>query len=425
MKKHFYFLALMLCALVIVPSCKKEPPLKPDQALDEGLLQQAKDWHQQQLSLPLSTTPGALDLKGYTPDWNKANVVKNIDGQNVIGVPLLNSPQLYMELNVLAADGKSYGIIKHYELDKEQLTVYTDGGRLLENRFYDTKNFNDSPQFRTMYEPGFEGDGYGEGGPAIRGPIQLPTVTVTAPRTERPFDPSRHSVHFPSSPVSHGSESPHSGGGGGSSAPVVPVPTEAKPADIKNEVKDPCLKKVVDNLKNSNIVGKISDIISALDKNTKVQISVIDVLELYDKQGKSVAAQFNPKPGFVNGNFSGTITININTLLPTTKENTASAIIHEVVHAYFAYTGQNNKLPAIEHQKIATDYVQPMASFLSGLYSIPIKDATALAWTGLRDANSYINSDSFNYLGGTLNKKEVEDIYRDYITKSSGKPVCQ
>jgi hypothetical protein len=73
---------------------------------------------------------------------------------------------------------------------------------------------------------------------------------------------------------------------------------------------------------------------------------------------------------------------------------------------------------------MVTDYIQPMANFLCSLYNIPIKDATALAWTGLSDANSYINSTNFNYPGGTLTKKEVEDTYRDYITKVSGMPIC-
>ncbi len=214
---------------------------------------------------------------------------------------------------------------------------------------------------------------------------------------------------------------PH-GGGGGYNTPPPPPPNYL--ADITNNVTNPCLKAVVQNLKLANMTGKIGQIITALDKNTKVQISVVDVPELYNNKGESVAAQFSSPPTLINGIFSGTIKININTLLPTTKENTASAVIHEIVHAYFAYTGQANKIEAIEHQKMATDYVQPMASFLSGLYTMPIKDATALAWTGLYNANSYINSDNFSYPGGTMTKDELNGIYVDYIMKYSGQTVC-
>lgn len=65
-----------------------------------------------------------------------------------------------------------------------------------------------------------------------------------------------------------------------------------------------------------------------------------------------------------------------------------------------------------------------MANFLSGLYGIPIKDATALAWTGLSDASSYINSNTFSYPGGTMTKAELGYIYVDYIIKASGTSVC-
>lgn len=213
---------------------------------------------------------------------------------------------------------------------------------------------------------------------------------------------------------------PH-GGGGGYNTPPPPPPNYL--ADITNNVTNPCLKAVVQNLKLANMTGKIGQIITALDKNTKVQIKVVDLPELYNQYGVSVAAQFQADPASANGIFSGTLKININTLLPTTKENTASAVIHEIVHAYFAFNGQKN-LQEIEHQMIATEYIQPMANFLSGLYNMPIKDATALAWTGLDDANSYINSDNFSYPGGTMTKDELNGIYVDYVMKYSGQPVC-
>jgi hypothetical protein len=214
---------------------------------------------------------------------------------------------------------------------------------------------------------------------------------------------------------------PH-GGAGGYNTPPPPPPNYL--ADITNNVTNPCLKAVVQNLKLANMTGKIGQIITALDKNTKVQIKVVDLPELYDQDGVSVAAQFQADPASANGIFSGTLKININTLLPTTKENTASAVIHEIVHAYFAYTGQGSKIKSVEHQKMAADYIQPMASFLSGLYTMPVKDATALAWTGLKNADSYMNSDIFSYPGGTMTKDELKGIYVDYVMKYSGQPVC-
>ncbi len=412
MKIYPYLLtALIVCSI----SCRKDAPIKVEPSANPYLLQQAKDWYSNQRLL--TTTPGSVDLKTYTPDWSKAQIVKNIDGQDIIGVPLSNSPQSYIELNVLAENGKNYGIIKQYLLDKKLLNVYRDGGRFLESRRYDMHKFNNFPKFRILRAPSSRVPGDDDPIGGGEDPIELPVVIVTAPGDNHPFDPNEHAIHFPSSPVG-GPQAPfnppHGGGGGGSPTPVEPATASA---DITNNVQDPCLKAVVNTLKNSNIAGKISDIISALDENTKVQINVVDAPEVYNSNGESIAAKFQANPTSTTNIFSGTITISINTLSISTKENTAATIVHEIVHAYFAYTGQNNKLSSIEHQKMATDYIQPMTNFLSGLYNIPIKDATALAWTGLRNANSYINSTNFDYPGGTMTKDEVGDIYRNYVTK--------
>jgi hypothetical protein len=58
----------------------------------------------------------------------------------VIGVPLFSSAQEYMELNVLAADGQSIGIIKKYTLEKDkrtQLNIYDGTGKLIISGPYD------------------------------------------------------------------------------------------------------------------------------------------------------------------------------------------------------------------------------------------------------------------------------------------------
>ncbi|MGB4775625.1 MAG: hypothetical protein WBP45_10655, partial [Daejeonella sp.] len=144
MKKYTYLLATAaLFALAIIPSCKKEPPLRIEtntQAPDGALLQQAKDWYRQQFVLPPSVADGAIDLKAYTPDWNKAKVVKNSKGQDVVGVPLLSSKEVYMELNVLLADGKAVGLVKKYVLGQDkkiQLSIYKAPGDLIVKGYYD------------------------------------------------------------------------------------------------------------------------------------------------------------------------------------------------------------------------------------------------------------------------------------------------
>ncbi len=457
---------LLIALIVFSISCRKDAPLKIEQPADPILLQEAQNWYRTQQASASSGTP---NVNGYTPDWSKAQIVKNSKGENVLGLTLLSSSQEYIDLNVMTVDGQTLGILKQYTLGtdkKSRLSMYDGSGRLITNGADDEKKglltSTNYSAFRLMSIPdkprvplprpwdgslrgedsGPRGNDSGGGGYIggssndYSGPIGGDPTVYGGSLSEvvvigQPFHHNRPSYNFPSEPIgSHYSPEPDedshhhwSYGGGGAPAAPKPKKPEPKPADIKNEVKDPCLKAVVNSLKNSNVAGKISEIISALDQNTKVQISVVDAPDVFNKNGKSVAAKFDAQPGFVGGNFFGTISISTNTLLPSTKENSATVIIHEVIHSYFAYTGQN-KLQVIEHQDMATNYVQPMATFLSGLYNIPIKDATALAWSGLADANSYINSTNFDYPGGSMTKDELKDISRDYITKSLGNPVC-
>lgn len=78
----------------------------------------------------------------------------------------------------------------------------------------------------------------------------------------------------------------------------------------------------------------------------------------------------------------------------------------------------------MEHTVISDKYITPMANYLSVLYAISIKNAIALAWSGLNDSAIYTSLTNFDYPGGTMTKHDLEDIYRDYVTKFSGTPVC-
>lgn len=222
-----------------------------------------------------------------------------------------------------------------------------------------------------------------------------------------PYTPPSEPYYPPSDP---------SGGGGGE-----PGNGEAA-RDIINNVTDPCLKVLVDNLTNNNVAGKIAEIISKLDGDKKVKISVVDAEETITFKPANIANQ-NYDPG--TGTYSATIILSKNALVPTTKENSTTIIIHELIHAYFSYVGKSTVgLQAVEHENMATNYVQPMAKYLSDIYGISTKDATALAWSGLSDAKSYIDYESFEYPGGTMTKNESKSIYADYVIKSSGIPTC-
>ena len=212
---------------------------------------------------------------------------------------------------------------------------------------------------------------------------------------------------------------PH-GGAGGYNTPPPPPPNYL--ADITNNVTNPCLKAVVQNLKLANVAGELSKIISGLDKSTLVKINVRDSINSRDGRP---ANSFGFKYFSATNVFSATILLNRETLLENSMENVTSVIIHEFVHAYFNYI---NKVPRledeIEHEEMAQKYTKPMAEFLTNLFGISAKDATALAWSGLQDAKSYLESEVFAYTGGTMTKAEMESIYSSYVTNFSGKPVC-
>ena len=287
MKNYFYSLALlMLCALTIIPSCKKEPLLKSEQPIDAGLLQQAKDWHQQQLSLPSSTTPGAIDLKAYTPDWSKAKVVKNSKGQDVIGAPLFRSRQTCIDLNVLAVNGKIIGIIKKGIPDQGKLDIYTDGGKLIESRNYKTKKFSNSSGIRIMaidtpdlgcsqVEHPFNGGR----------PIQHPEVVITAPG----MGSNDSSYSFPSGFIggndpffSQGNDYYGSGGGGSNGggdgsarrdSGYVPTPEQAPAVPLHPEFRlDPWIR--VSNPKFAKLIDNLPSYLSKLE-NIKVMDALI------------------------------------------------------------------------------------------------------------------------------------------------------
>lgn len=147
---------------------------------------------------------------------------------------------------------------------------------------------------------------------------------------------------------------------------------EENPTEIINRVTDPCLRNLVDNLIEDNISGEISKIISRLHKDIKVKIVYTDA-EVTSNYKPAQIGPISLKDGIYP------ITLSRLHLKETTKENVTSVIIHEIIHAFFTYTNIGNPLESIEHDMIASNYIKPMAHYLTQLYGISEKDASALA----------------------------------------------
>lgn len=208
----------------------------------------------------------------------------------------------------------------------------------------------------------------------------------------------------------------------GNSVSIVNPCYEELPLDIINNVTDPCLKTMVNNLSNNDVTGKIAEIISNLDGDKKVKINVIDADETASYKPANIVNQYYDPS---SGTYSATIVLSRNALVPSTKENCTTVIIHEFIHAYFSYVGKSTTgIQTAEHENMAINYIQPMAEYLSYIYGISAKDATALAWSGLSDAKSYIDTNNFQYPGGYMTKDELKSIYVNYVVNYSGTPTC-
>ncbi len=377
--KHLLSL-VMLLILVGIHSCKKDILLPQEivQTPDPGMVQQAKDWYQHQLSLPQSDTDENLDLKTYTPDWSKVKMVKNSKGQKVIGVPLFSSKLLYIELNVLAAGGKTIGIFKKYVLDadkKIKLIVYTSQGNLIANGYYDQKrrlflSGNDSP-VKLMG---------GVGGGGNNDPIELDEVVIAI----NPYEDGE--AGFPVSPfgepaplnMSDDGNNGYNYGGdpnydGGSSEPL----PEPVPADVENDLTNPCLKNRLNSLMQNNFSNRIKDIlINVFDKSPTLLLNFEQVNTLPN----TVNAWADPR-SYISGDYTRLfIQLNGSTLPNASSEYVTTTLLHETLHQYFGLT-DNSQI--WDHEDIALAYRGAISQALQDIYGTNPATADALAWQGL------------------------------------------
>jgi len=72
---------------------------------------------------------------------------------------------------------------------------------------------------------------------------------------------------------------------------------------------------------------------------------------------------------------------------------------------------------------MANEYIVPMANYLVEVYDISLRDATALAWSGLADADSFVNGSTFSYDGGSLTKEDIGNTFRDYLLGINDKGI--
>ncbi|MDT3404498.1 hypothetical protein [Mucilaginibacter terrae] len=167
-----------------------------------------------------------------------------------------------------------------------------------------------------------------------------------------------------------------------------PPPTTVECSTVKsrimNNIKDSCLKKMVDQSIAKNLDSYTSEIVNSifgesLDFNLFFEeAALVPTLDgKNDPQGD---------PG-TQGVFNSTITIN--SLLNTSSvEYIAATIIHEATHAYMTYQGKLGEFN--QHTQMGTNLAYTLQHDLQSMFpGMTDKDAKALSWGGLSETQAW------------------------------------
>lgn len=464
---------LILGFVTLILSCQKSE--SPDQELplmDESKMYFEDTYPQEVTETETSSSDKKLrQLLGRKPLWNEAYIKEISTGKAVI-VPLHFSKSMYTKAGkkkqAVALDNLSYLMIYKNKSKKmtAELVTWTPDNAWWDNRKDKNRKFTGKVIVEDWKGDFIKGYKYSKGG-------EITPIKPSGPQSKgnetsvlstECIDTDWYTCYGPGgwsdchysyteticSYVAggwggDGSDGTTGGGTGPSDYPPAPgagcpgtyssgnstsaaadgcdgtVPDLPAMRDIINNIKDPCLKAVVDDLINKNIAGKIGEIIAQLEGDDNVIINFVDSMYTTNNRPAMMGSIFTRGSKLVETS----IILSKTALGGTTKENAATAIIHEVIHAYFAYT-QKRQLGTLEHQSMANNYVAPIAVFLSEAYGISARDATALAWSGLDDAESYNSYEFFDYPGGRMTKLDQTRIYREYITNDDklGTPIC-
>lgn len=202
---------------------------------------------------------------------------------------------------------------------------------------------------------------------------------------------------------------------------------------ITNNLTDPCMYKTTQEViaASYKLEGIMSTIIKNFNNENSVQININNA-DIYDDQGRDKPGQTSDQV-ITKNIFRATITLGTAYHQGTSKENMVTSLIHEVLHAYLTYTGDNTINTTGDHNIISDKYITPMATYLQVYFQIPLKDAYALAWSGVSDSRVYQDASldyGFKmYDGNTITKLEtavLSSYYKDLNTESTskGEPIC-
>jgi hypothetical protein len=162
----------------------------------------------------------------------------------------------------------------------------------------------------------------------------------------------------------------------------------AVPVTIKNNVNDPCLKKMVDATIYAGVTNQINTLVQSVFGNSdKLNLTFVDVTTLDNR----VDGNTQPNGFFdANGNLNITVQLNKNTMPHYSQQYISRVIMHEALHAYMIA----KSIPPVEqHEDMAISYVTKMASSLQQIFPGLIdSDAKNLALGGLFQTTTFQNT---------------------------------
>jgi hypothetical protein len=231
------------------------------------------------------------------------------------------------------------------------------------------------------------------------GPSDAPPPPPRCPDADPNPEPDPDSVQVSSYKglgVAPWSPPPSDGGGGGGFPPPEPnppciVPTPEDILKIKNKVKDPCLRRMVDNSINRNIQYKLGKSMNGIfNTNTKFNLTFIDgpLDKLDDGVTQTIDKKGNGRDIY---SLDVQITLNSDVLPNSTEEYVTATILHEALHAYFRATNAS-----FDHDVMAKEYIPWYIETMHSIYpSMTDSDLVGLAYGGLmRDPTFLISSEA-------------------------------
>lgn len=116
-----------------------------------------------------------------------------------------------------------------------------------------------------------------------------------------------------------------------------------------------------------------------------------------------------------DGTIDISIRLNLKVLQGSSREFIASTIMHEIVHGYLDIINKTYT-EGLDHNIMATDYVNSFQSALQSMYGTDASEANALGWGGLHNTDKWSQMLS----GNVENTNNILNINQEHMKGSAG-----